>query len=327
MSPNTFRILLAAATLTATTSAGAATLYKSSSTGALNTLGDWWTTEAGTTTVGGIGTSDTLWFGGSGQGASMTSLTLGGDMTVGALRLDNITGTPNYNVTIAAGNTLTLNGNNNYNAGYLSGIVLNSGTGGTLTLNCNVALGSTQSWVTSRNLTVGGNVNLGANTLSLYTAGGTTTISGVISGTGGISRITSAGGTAVLSGANTYSGATTVNVGTLTISGANATTGLTLVNGGTLNITGANAATGATTMNSGTLSLDYSTQDNSKLADGAALTLNGGTLQMTGATGTHTEVVASTTIGGVAKITRSGANTAVIALGALTNNGLLDVAG
>lgn len=85
---------------------------------------------------------------------------------------------------------------------------------------------------------------------------------------------------------------------------------------------GANTYSGATTVNAGTLTLSYATQDNSKLSDTAVLTLGGGTVSLGGATGTHTEVVASTTLtaGTVSSVTRSGLNTAVLQLGTITNN-------
>jgi len=112
------------------------------------------------------------------------------------------------------------------------------------------------------------------------------------------------------------------------ISTALAGTGtLTKSGNGTLTLSGANSYSGATTLSGGSLILDYSSQDNSKLSDTAALTLNRGTLTLAGASGTHFEAVGSTTIGGGVSITRSGANTAEIALGAITRNagGQLDV--
>ena len=63
----------------------------------------------------------------------------------------------------------------------------------------------------------GGHVNLQANTLSVGDAG-STTYSGVISGSGGLTKL--GAGNLTLSAANTYSGTTTVNGGTLILSGA-----------------------------------------------------------------------------------------------------------
>lgn len=119
---------------------------------------------------------------------------------------------------------------------------------------------------------------------------------------------------------------TKIGSGTQTLSGTNTHTGVTTVNAGTLALTGANSLAGAVTLNGGILSLDYTSQNNSKLADGLALVLNGGTLQLAGgASGDHAELVGSVTINGGVNLTRSGANTAKIALGNYTNNGLLNV--
>lgn len=98
---------------------------------------------------------------------------------------------------------------------------------------------------------------------------------------------------------------------------------LNKVGAGTLTLSGANTATGAMTVSAGTLSLDYSTQDSSKLSDTASLTLAAGTsLNLTSTTAsTHVETIASTTINGSVSITRSGSSVNKIVLGAITNVG------
>ena len=65
----------------------------------------------------------------------------------------------------------------------------------------------------------GGNVTLGAGTLTTGIATNTT-YTGVISGTGGSDKAGT--GIFTLSGANTYTGATTINAGTLTLGAATA---------------------------------------------------------------------------------------------------------
>jgi autotransporter-associated beta strand protein len=115
------------------------------------------------------------------------------------------------------------------------------------------------------------------------------------------------------------------NAVTTTYSGiiADGAAGMTLTKSGTGTqvLQGANTYTGATTVNAGKLTLDYSTQDNSKLSDTGALALGFGTLELAG--GTHTEVVASTTLTGNTFVTRSS-GTAVLALGAVSGTGSVD---
>ena len=125
-----------------------------------------------------------------------------------------------------------------------------------------------------------GNVSLGTATL---TAGGnntTTTYSGVISGTGGLTKAGT--GTMTLSGANTFSGATTVNAGTLDVGGTGTTLGSTslimLNTGGTLLLTGTggnlinNAA--EIKMNGGTFTANDRTETMGNLTLTANSTIN-----------------------------------------------------
>ena len=216
-------MLLAAAVLAPI--AEGAVLWKDGTTDDLNLVTSWWTAEAGTTDPAAIATSDALRFGGSGQGASGT-YNLGGNLSVAGIRLDNNTGTPNYNVTIngSVGQVLTLNaGDANATGmnGATTGILLSSGTGGSLTINADIALGAAQQWVTSRTLTVNGAVNLGASrTLNLSTLlTSTTTISGVISGTGtsGLSKIGGPGTLAISNKANTFGGQVSLVGGTTSV--------------------------------------------------------------------------------------------------------------
>lgn len=87
---------------------------------------------------------------------------------------------------------------------------------------------------------------------------------------------------------------------------------------------GANSFTGTTTVSAGTLRLDYSEQDNSKLADAASLTLANATLELVG--GTHLEQVASTAVSGNVLVTR-GSGAATLALGDLAVSGALRLSG
>ena len=99
----------------------------------------------------------------------------------------------------------------------LGGGITNADTQ-TQTINHALALNALQMWsAQSGALTIGGSVSLGANTLTFNAATGTSTISGAISGTGGLLKIGNETLTLGGAGNNTYGGATTVNAGTLNL--------------------------------------------------------------------------------------------------------------
>jgi autotransporter-associated beta strand protein len=141
--------------------------------------------------------------------------------------------------------------------------------------------------VLTLNSSVTGTANLtksGGSSLTLAATGG-------ISTTG---NLTVTAGTLTANGPISNIGNLTMTGGTLTANGALAHTGTVSVSNGTLNINSTSSFTGATTLTNATLNLSYATDDNSKLPDGAALTLAGGTINLNG--GTHSEYVASTTL-------------------------------
>lgn len=80
--------------------------------------------------------------------------------------------------------------------------------------------------------TTGGNVSLGASTLTTGRDNTSTSYAGVISGTGGLTKIGS--GSQTLTGTNTYNGATQVTGGTLVVNGSAANSAFTVNSGGTI---------------------------------------------------------------------------------------------
>ena len=103
----------------------------------------------------------------------------------------------------------------------------------TQTIGNAIVLGADQAWnAASGNLVINGTVNLGVRTLT-NSGGNTTTITGAVSGTGGIRQ--NGAGTLSLSGNNTYGGDTIVTNGTLVIGSNTALgTGTLSMDGGTL---------------------------------------------------------------------------------------------
>ncbi len=158
----------------------------------------------------------------------------------------------------------------------------------------------------------GGNVTLGAGTLTTGGNNGTTTYTGILSGTGGLTK--QGTGIFTLSGANTYTGATTINAGTLTLGAANRiadTSALTVAGGATFNLNnfaetiGSLAGAGTVTLGTGILTAGG---DNSSTTYSGVMSGTGGL-----------------TKAGAGIFTLSGANTYT---GATTiNAGTLQVAG
>jgi autotransporter-associated beta strand protein len=187
-------------------------------------------------------------------------------------------------LTKAGAGTLTLDAANTYaGATAVSGGTLRAGSpsvfgsSGIMTLASGSTLDLNDFDATFDRLSGGGNVALGSATLTVGGGGATTSLDGVVSGSG---RLVKDGpGTLTLGGANTYSGGTIVNGGTLAgttgslhggiVDNANVTFdqngdgtyggiisgsgSVTKAGFGTVAFTGANTYTGATIVNGGTL--------------------------------------------------------------------------
>ncbi len=179
---------------------------------------------------------------------------LSANLTVGTITFSNTAGA----FTLGGAGIYTVN----------NGITNNSVA--TETINNAIKLGANQNWnAATGKLVVGGAVNLQTFTLS-NTGTMATTISGNISGAGGVTQ--SGSGSLTLSGNNTYSGTTLLSAGTLNIGSDTALgTGILVFDGGTLAATG-----GARTLGNAvqwtTRNLAFNSTDN--------LTLNG-TVAMT----------------------------------------------
>jgi autotransporter-associated beta strand protein len=193
-------------------------------------------------------------------------------------------------LTKAGTGTLTLTGTNTaYPATTVSAGTLQAGATNTFSPNSsmNVASGATLD-LNSFNQAIGslagaGNVTLGSATLTAGGNNNSTVFSGVVSGTGALTKAGT--GTLTLAGANTYTGGTTVSAGTLQLGNGGSSgsivgditdngvvafdrsdapvfshvisgTGAVDITGsGTIVFTGSNTYSGGTTIASGTLAL------------------------------------------------------------------------
>jgi fibronectin-binding autotransporter adhesin len=158
----------------------------------------------------------------------------------------------------AWGGTIYFNNKASFGTGAIS---VNRGSGSTLAVEGTSALTITNRFLNNQSgaslnllgntagVTFSGAWSLGTHSLSLGSggsAGDVVIISGVISGTGGLTKF--GAGRLTLSGANTYTGSTTINEGTLTLGRANAiaTSSSVIMNGGVLDPSSFNQALSST---------------------------------------------------------------------------------
>jgi autotransporter-associated beta strand protein len=171
-------------------------------------------------------------------------------------------------------------------------------------------------------------------TWTIGALGRDTTFAGIISSGTGPSAVTKVGtGTLTFSGANTYTGATTVNAGVLVISGTQSNgAGATTVNGGTLRITGSltNTSTvevksGATLELTGTLTTGTLTiRSGGKLIGGGTIIGNVVNEGLISATGSASFVVTGNVTNAASGVIRLVRGAGLSCSGTFANNGVVD---
>jgi len=226
-------------------------------------------------------------------------------------------------LTTLGANTLTITDTGTY-SGIASGTggLTMDGVGETLTLSgANTYSGATT--ITNGTLVLGNNLALQNSALDTSGAGAmnvtgfTTPTFGGLTGSNGLASVITTGYDSVtgitlnpgVGASNTYSGVI-----------GNGAAGMTLTKSGagTQTLSGANTYTGATTINAGTLTLDYSTQNNSKISESAELIMGGGILSLSG--GTYTQVVDRTTLSSGDSFVTRPSGTAVLQMNTITVN-------
>ena len=205
---------------------------------------------------------------------SKTLTITSGSFFGGVIQDGGIAGGAGGNLAIANGATQQLFGTNTYTgtttiaSGGELDLINFGGSDGSIATSSNVIangifdISAMSAGTSIKSLSGSGNVNLGANTLTI--SNGNSTFAGVIDDGGAGGGLTMAGGTQTLTGANTYTGATTVNGGKLVVDGSivSASTvnaGGTLAGSGTVGnvaVTGGTLAPGSTASPFGPLTVN-----------------------------------------------------------------------
>ncbi|WP_354057832.1 autotransporter domain-containing protein [Bradyrhizobium sp. RT6a] len=180
---------------------------------------------------------------------SKTLAITSGSFFGGVIQDGGIAGGTGGNVVIANGATQQLYGTNTYTgtttiaSGGELDLINFGGNDGSIATSSNVVangffdISALSAGTSIKSLSGSGNVNIGANTLTI--TNGIGNFAGVIDDAGAGGGLTLTGGTQTLSGANTYTGATTINGGKLIVDGSilsptTVNTGGTLAGSGTV---------------------------------------------------------------------------------------------
>ncbi len=255
----------------------------------------------------------------SDNGGSPGALTKTGSGTLTLTGANTYTGATSINA-----GTLALSGSGSLASTSItiaSGATLNDGNGGLsssadVTANGTFTLGANE---TIHQLGGSGTVGLGSNTLTV-TQG---TFSGGIGGSGALTKANA--GTLTLTGANTYTGATSIDAGTLALSGGGslASTSITIASGATLNDGNGGLSSSSAVTANGTFTLGADETIN-QLGGSGTVTLGSNTL-------TVTQGTFSGGIGGSGALTKANAGTLTLsgtntyAGGTTINGGVLAV--
>jgi autotransporter-associated beta strand protein len=247
---------------------------------------------------------------------------------------------------ITLGNAVTINGTGTSGNGAIQNFAGTNTLSGSLTV-----AGSSRIESDAGTLTLGGNVGLGSSSLNVG-GNANTNISGVISGSGGISK--DGAGTLTLSASNTYTGATAVNAGTLVLGANNVlanTTAVSIAAGATFDVNGKTdtigslSGAGTLAIASGTLIAGNATNTtfsgsltgngtltkqgsgvltlSSNTSFGGDVNVTGGTLEFTA---TLPSIAGTLTLGAGSTLRLTGASLAVGTLH-ITGNTVLDFGG
>jgi autotransporter-associated beta strand protein len=183
-------------------------------------------------TTSGTSVTQLFSFGNNGVVAlgSRTLTITSGNSFGGVIQDGGIGGGTAGNLAIANGATQQLYGTNTYTgtttiaSGGELDLINSGGSDGSIATSSNVIangffdISALSTGTSIKSLSGSGNVNIGANTLTI--TNGIGNFAGVIDDGGAGGGLTIAGGKQTLSGANTYTGATTVNGGTLEVDGS-----------------------------------------------------------------------------------------------------------